>query len=161
MTFSANTPGMIQAPMSMPTTVVEIRPLARDELAWALRLDRVAFGGDRWKPRQLLEFLELGHDALVLLCNYAKAGTIWYEANGDEVLIVNVAVEESFRGRGYGRLLIEHVLHGYERARLQVRVDNNTAIRLYERLGFRVERFEKKYYADGTAAYHMTWRRDG
>jgi ribosomal protein S18 acetylase RimI-like enzyme len=55
--------------------------------------------------------------------------------------ISNVAVKESYRRRGIGRQLVEAVIdlaraRGGEWAVLQVREDNPTAVRLYQRLGF-------------------------
>jgi GNAT superfamily N-acetyltransferase len=56
--------------------------------------------------------------------------------------IQNLGIEPSYRGRGLGRALLLHALHGFikaglERAMLEVTAQNDGAIRLYRCLGFR------------------------
>lgn len=59
----------------------------------------------------------------------------------DEVHILNVTVDASCRGRGYGAALLLHALNlgwslGARRALLEVRVGNAAALALYHRMGF-------------------------
>jgi ribosomal protein S18 acetylase RimI-like enzyme len=59
--------------------------------------------------------------------------------------IQNVGVVPQYRGRGFGRILLLHALHGFYRsglgrAMLEVTAQNEAAIRLYRRLGFRYSR---------------------
>lgn len=63
-------------------------------------------------------------------------------------LIYDVAVAPEFRGRGIGRLLVEHLLKkvissGYGVAALDVADTNHEARELYESIGFRVSRSRK------------------
>ncbi|HLT22084.1 MAG TPA: N-acetyltransferase [Bacteriovoracaceae bacterium] len=70
--------------------------------------------------------------------------------------IYSLAVSAEARGQGYGKKLIEHALtqyQGYELIKLEVKVDNLGAIKLYETFGFeQVGRIEG-FYSDGTDAY--------
>lgn len=64
-----------------------------------------------------------------------------FRPGSDGWLIANVAVAEGFRGRGIGRALVSACLeyaraHGGRWAALQVRADNDPALRLYRSLGF-------------------------
>jgi hypothetical protein len=57
-------------------------------------------------------------------------------------VIQNVGVVAAHRGRGLGRALVLKALHGFfhngaRRARLEVTADNEVAVHLYEKLGFR------------------------
>jgi len=59
--------------------------------------------------------------------------------------IQNVGVVPAHRGLGLGSSLIEQTLSGFQklglrRAYLEVTADNNRAVRLYQRLGFRTVR---------------------
>lgn len=56
--------------------------------------------------------------------------------------IQNLGVAAVYRGRGLGRALLLQALHGFRRAglgraTLEVTADNDGAVRLYQRLGFR------------------------
>ena len=68
----------------------------------------------------------------------------------DEAELLNIAVSESFRGRGIGQELLTKVLSkasqkGTQRMLLEVRKSNTSAINLYHKNGF-VELGERKNY---------------
>lgn len=70
----------------------------------------------------------------------------------DEVHITKFTVAAPFRGRGYGRLLMEHLIElglqlGGTTVRLEVRESNTPARKLYEDLGFEVTGIRKDYYS--------------
>lgn len=78
-----------------------------------------------------------------------------------EARILILAVDENARGRGIGARLVRLFEERFRtrairRINLEVRVSNQTAIRLYERLGFEKRKILPKYYADGEDAYLMT-----
>jgi [ribosomal protein S18]-alanine N-acetyltransferase len=59
----------------------------------------------------------------------------------DEVHILNVTVDASCRGKGYGKALLLHALNlgwsrGARRALLEARASNTAALALYHRMGF-------------------------
>ncbi|MRX71123.1 GNAT family N-acetyltransferase [Bacillus lacus] len=69
---------------------------------------------------------------------------------GDEIGWVNdLYVKKAYRGRGYSKLLMEEALkefenNGYQDVGLNVYVHNETAMKLYEKIGFRdVNKFMK------------------
>lgn len=70
----------------------------------------------------------------------------------DEAHITSVTVAEIFRGRGYGRDQVLHLLEaavalGARTATLEVRESNVQARRLYDSLGFRRVGIRKGYYS--------------
>jgi ribosomal protein S18 acetylase RimI-like enzyme len=74
--------------------------------------------------------------------------------------IMNIAVDPQKRGRGLGATLLQHGLNYLQEldgqtAELEVRVSNFTAIRLYERFGFQIEKRIYQYYHDGEDGYMM------
>lgn len=78
-----------------------------------------------------------------------------------EARILILAVDERARGKGIGARLVGLFEERFEhrairRINLEVRVSNDTAIRLYERLGFEKRKILPRYYADGEDAYLMT-----
>lgn len=61
--------------------------------------------------------------------------------------VYDVFVEEEFRGKGVGKLLLEKAedycrKSGYSRIALSVSATNNTAINLYRRTGYQPERID-------------------
>lgn len=78
-----------------------------------------------------------------------------------EARVLILAVDEAGRKRGVGTRLMQLFeerfrANGIRRLNLEVRVSNEAAIRLYERLGFERRKVIAKYYADGEDAYLMT-----
>lgn len=78
-----------------------------------------------------------------------------------EARVLILAVDERARGQGIGARLVklfeERFLHrAIRRINLEVRVSNETAIKLYEKLGFEKRKVLPRYYADGEDAYLMT-----
>lgn len=78
-----------------------------------------------------------------------------------EARILILAVDDVARGRGIGARLVRLFEERFRtrairRINLEVRVSNETAIRLYERLGFEKRKILPRYYADGEDAYLMT-----
>lgn len=81
------------------------------------------------------------------------AGYVMYWQIRDEVQINNVAVHPDFRGKGIGeaalRLVLKEVREkGAVFATLEVRASNAAAVRLYEKLGFKVLGTRKGYYTN-------------
>ena len=74
-----------------------------------------------------------------------------------------VAVDPAARGCGAGQALVDAAITlarrlGLDEVTLEVRTDNDSAIRLYARNGFRDERLLRGYYPDGTDARRMSFR---
>ena len=79
----------------------------------------------------------------------------------DEVHVLNVAVHPEFRQTGLGEKLMRDCLaeseeNGLKYALLEVRISNEGAQKLYEKLGFKTIQIRPKYYSDtGEDAYVM------
>jgi ribosomal-protein-alanine N-acetyltransferase len=81
----------------------------------------------------------------------------------DDWHIMNLAVDPAWRQRGVARQLLENFLArtagGYERGyTLEVRVSNDEAIRLYERLGFEARGVRRGYYLDNHEDAVIMWK---
>ena len=78
--------------------------------------------------------------------------------------IVSVAVLPEYRRNGIGFELMRRTLdslrevYGCEESYLEVRVSNEPAIRLYQKLGFSIAGRHHRYYMDGEDAYIMVKR---
>lgn len=79
--------------------------------------------------------------------------------------IYSVAVNPDCRGLGIGRNLILSAMDrvgqkGITTLRLEVRRENSTAIRLYRSLGFTQTGIRPDYYATGSDAVLMKWKKE-
>lgn len=82
------------------------------------------------------------------VAGYAVCWTVGLESH-----LLNIAVRSDVRNRGIGRTLLREcirrsVLAGGRRIYLEVRPNNEPAIRMYRRHGFRLVGIRKGYYTD-------------
>lgn len=92
-----------------------------------------------------------------LMQGRSPIGFIISRLAADEAEILSVAVASAQRGRGYSRsLLHQHLGHlagrGIHRVFLEVEENNEPAVRLYQRAGFRTVGRREQYYRDATGA---------
>ncbi|MHA1238940.1 MAG: GNAT family N-acetyltransferase [Candidatus Odinarchaeia archaeon] len=74
--------------------------------------------------------------------------------------VVSIAVLEEYRGNKIGEALLREAIaameaQGVDEEILEVRTTNYDALRLYEKMGFKIVRTLKGYYRDGHDAYLM------
>ena len=70
-----------------------------------------------------------------------------------EAQLNNIAVDEDLRGRGYGRMMLDHmsdesIRRGCSSMTLEVRRSNKAAISLYRGAGFTETGIRPRYYLD-------------
>lgn len=88
---------------------------------------------------------------------------VLFRSNSGVGRVYSIAVAEQARGRGIGRRMMhraeaEAKARGCRQLRLEVRMDNTAAIRLYESLGFTDTQVLPGYYED--RAHAMVYRKD-
>ncbi len=136
-------------------------------------LEQSSFDGDRMSARQYLR--HLGSDSAHVLiatpsgspARLLGSAVVFFRRRSTVARLYSLAVQPQARGRGVGVALLEAVaataaLRGCRALRLEVRSDNSTAIRLYERHGFAPVGHIDAYYEDGGDAlrYELPLQRD-
>jgi [ribosomal protein S18]-alanine N-acetyltransferase len=133
-----------------------IRDASKADIDGLCRLEAAAFQDDRLSSRSLRHLLTAPSARL----RVARAGgaVVGYHLiltrRGTQVArLYSIAVDAAQRGKGLATALMadaEAVARRAGRAvlRLEVRADNRAAIRLYERLGYRLIGRYQAYYAD-------------
>jgi ribosomal-protein-alanine N-acetyltransferase len=116
---------------------------------------RSAFEEELVKNRLARYLVALDADSIV-----GYAGT-WLVIN--EAHVTNVAVHAGRRREGIGRLLMEALMQmardaGMESMTLEVRVSNEAAKTLYQRLGFVSAGIRKNYYSETKEDALILWR---
>jgi len=135
--------------------MINIRPTEYKDIPAIAYLEEVIFSSP-WSEESLNRFL--GYDYARFFTAFEDDTVIGYIGSykaGDELDIINVAVDEKYRGRGIGRSLVEKVLEaagadGCPAVNLEVRESNDTAKRLYENLGFVNLGIRKNFYSKPT-----------
>ncbi len=127
---------------------------AIEQRAYPTPWSRSMFAGEMAKPSGICLGAFQGSEMLgyLIVARYVDA---WH--------IMNVAVDEPYRGRGIARALLERLFEmtvneadrGYT---LEVRVSNAVAIHLYEALGFIASGVRRGYYTDNREDALIMWR---
>ena len=147
-------------------TTTELRVLALNDLdaideierrAYPTPWSRSMFAGELSKPSGICLGAFQGEDMLgyLIVARYVDA---WH--------VMNVAVDPDLQRHGIATRLLERLFEltrddqrrGYT---LEVRVSNDDAIRLYERLGFEPRGIRRGYYTDNREDALIMWRDAG
>ncbi|MEG1964478.1 MAG: ribosomal protein S18-alanine N-acetyltransferase [Clostridia bacterium] len=94
----------------------------------------------------------------VMLLQNKIIGYYGFQKVLEEAYINNIAITTAFQGKGYGKILLEHLLTtcknlNIKAVTLEVRVSNNVAISLYQKYNFINAGKRKSFYPDGEDAY--------
>ncbi len=137
-----------------------IRTVKDGDLKSIYLIERLSF--ERPYPSSYLETLAYlsPETFLVVSLNGSIVGYSASVLRGSEGHIISIAVHPDYRGIGIGeKLLRENIKRlkdsGAKRVVLEVRIDNIQALKLYQKLGFKIVKTLKNYYWDGADAYKM------
>lgn len=126
-----------------------IRKMQLSDLPSVMAIEK-AVQDNPWDYSAFEKFLEIGQ-AVVLLVKGKIVGFIMISTVVDEAEILNIAVAKGHQGKGFGNLLIQHVISLAKKEKvkkifLEVRKSNHRAIKLYKRNGFKLQNIRKDYY---------------
>ena len=132
-----------------------IREMTLEDIPTVLEIDRVSFSNP-WPERSYRYELTENRAAQLFVAKLDDGVVIAYLGYwliGDEAHISTFAVHPEFRMQGIGEDLLKSALavaagKGARVATLEVRESNDSAIRLYEKLGFEVVGNRDAYYRD-------------
>ena len=146
---------------------VLIRRAEEGDVNEIAELEAVCFKGeDPWSAGAFYNEIVENHDQTLYLVAVIDGRIVGYMGVWrilDEGHITNVAVDPEFRRNHIGEAIIQEMIRltsegGTQSWTLEVRVDNEAAIKLYEKMGFKAAGIRPKYYEyDGTDALIM-WK---
>jgi len=140
---------------------VIIRTVRREEISSVYEIERISF--KQPYPQSFLESLLIIAGDLFLVAK-VKERVIGYAVallrGGVLGHVISIAVHPDFRKRGVGAALLKELLSrlrskGAQFVRLEVRISNRAAIKLYKKFGFKEIYLVPNYYPDGEACYVM------
>lgn len=143
--------------------MTQIREMKREDCQEVWNLQKQCFSIP-WSMESLESmFRTKGYTSLIALDDQRIIGYVGMKAVFNEADITNVAVDLSERRQGIGKALIKELLiiadqQKLNRIFLEVRMSNEAAIRLYERVGFKKIDCRKNYYEKPREdAWIMVW----
>lgn len=145
---------------------MRLEPLRDKHVRRCVELERILFAGDSpWSARAFHAELEAGGYYLAALTDDGRlAGYAGLAVAGTpddwEASVHTIGVHPDFQGQGVGTALLRALLARADELNapviLEVRTDNESAIRLYERHGFSRIGLRRRYYQpSGADAYTM------
>ncbi|SFD30241.1 Ribosomal protein S18 acetylase RimI [Devosia psychrophila] len=143
-----------------PMTSSRIRAAAASDLDALIDLEFAAFTADRISRRSwhsLIESLSATIIVAEIGGQVAGSAVLLFNQKTSVARVYSLAVSAPARGQGLGARLLESAIEKAERrglrfVRLETRVDNMTAQRLFETCGFVPFERTATYYEDGTDA---------
>lgn len=143
---------------------IVIRPMEREDVPAVSSLEEAAFSMP-WSPEDFLELVDReGSLYVVAVLDGAIIGCCGVTNACGDGDINNVVVDERYRGKGVGRIMLGTLLElghgiGIVNYTLEVRVSNTPAIRLYEGLGFMSEGIRPGFYDKPKEDAMIMWKR--
>ena len=165
--FPTHGPDALIKPMPA-TAAVRVRRAELSDLDDLVALEEATFDSDRLSRAQYRRHLD-SDTALVLVASanrrhFLGTAVVFFRKSSRIARLYSIASKPEARSKGVGSALIEAAeasaqMRHCTALRLEVRTDNVTAIRLYERLGYRKIGHYERYYQDGADAwrYEKVW----
>lgn len=147
---------------------LQIQPLTKDYLEATVKLDRACFGG-LWTKGAYEREIDSPKSLLLAVVKQEESeekqliGISCFWAIVEEAHITLLGIHPDYRRQGLGELLLCELLIAaikwpLERATLEVRVSNESAIALYQKLGFAIAGRRKNYYPIPPEDAFILWR---
>jgi ribosomal-protein-alanine N-acetyltransferase len=160
--FNAQMGCIVQRLKRMLGEDCSLREAGETDLEAVMRIEKASFPRHPYPMDVFIILLkQYPRYFLVAECSSRVSGYVCGSLAGKNLgRIVSIAVEPELRRRGVGRMLMLELENRFradrvKAIRLEVGVDNNAAIRLYESLGYETVGFRRGYYPDGSDALVM------
>ncbi len=144
--------------------MVKISPMSLKHLTRVMQIERESFS-DPWSQTSFISELSDNSYASYFIAIYQDmiVGYIGGWLVTDELHITNLAVDKKFRGLGIGQQLIDGIIEyskdrGINRATLEVRASNNSAMNLYRKKGFTSVGYRPNYYTNNKEDAMIMWK---
>jgi ribosomal-protein-alanine N-acetyltransferase len=132
----------------------QLRPMTAEHLSAVVEIER-ASQPHPWSDALFDDCLRAGYSAWVCINPVNEVVAFAILSMGfEEAHLLNIAVDPAHRRQGLATQLLDHVLHlarcaGAEQVLLEVRASNQTALRLYQAMGFHQLAVRPAYYPAG------------
>lgn len=140
----------------------KVRPVEVSDIPTIMRLEYENFD-EPWSYETILLEVTKETNITLVIENEKVFGYMLVLLLYDELHIGSICIDKNYRNLGFGETLLREFFRITDEmgidTTLEVRVDNFSAIALYEKLGFKREGIRKRYYKNGNDAIIM-WRKN-
>ena len=143
---------------------LNIRPMQEKDISGVGNIEKVSFASP-WTSQLFHMEIKKKNFAYyyVLELEERVVGYAGYWKMHNEAHLVTFAVHPSYRKRGWGKILLDHILKdtrgkGIRRLTLEVRKSNIAAQHLYEGFGFKKVAIRSSYYHDTSEDAVVYWK---
>jgi ribosomal-protein-alanine N-acetyltransferase len=131
-------------------SLFDIRPMQVDDLDAIMAIEQKVYDYP-WTIGIFRDCLRVGYTCTVLHNHEDLIGYCVMSTAAGESHILNISVSKDYQGKGYGRVLAEHMIDTASKQKsemvlLEVRPSNRSALHLYHNLGFNEVGIRKQYY---------------
>ena len=146
--------------MGTPTEII-FRRMLIDDIQAVAEMDEICFGEDGWSEYFFAcELLDKNSEYIVGEIEGKVVACSGLKFYPEGAYGMTIAVLPEFQGRGIGKKLFAEII---ERAKkrgaklmiFEVRVNNDSAIHIYKKFGFKIVDRIKDYYMGGEDAFRM------
>jgi len=130
-----------------------IREAKKSDLIKISEIEKLSFDFGAWGIHFLTKFLDNKINRIIVAEADDIIGYCAFSIYDDIIHIKSIAVHPHYRNKGIGKALLKEVINFKKDIFLEVRVSNESAIKLYESLGFERILTLKRYYSNGEDAY--------
>lgn len=143
---------------------IKIRRMRKEDIPEASQIERLSFPNP-WSSNIFSVELEKEDFAFyyVMEYQYSLVACGGYWKIGNEAHLITFAVHPSFRRKGLGSQLLQHLLKEIEKQNLdkvtlEVRSSNSTAQKFYQKFGFKRIAVQPQYYIDTNEDAIVYWK---
>lgn len=144
-------------------SAISVRPAGPEDLTALESIERRVFGSNRLSRRSLRYHIASQTTQLLVLVVGETVGgysLVAFRKNSTRARLYTLALDPGLHGRGFGRALLGAAeraakARGATTVRLEVRIDNQHAIELYDKAGYRRFDVIPNYYEDGYTALRL------
>ena len=141
--------------------MTEIRDMELNDIDRVMKIESKTFLAPWNKEEMLYEFNDNKFARLAVICldNYV-VGFYDYWVTFDSATIAQIAVDPVYQRKHLGSELLEELLKDASAKKvrtitLEVRKNNEKAVNLYQKYGFKTSLVKEKYYSNGDDALYM------
>ena len=144
--------------------MARIRKFEISDLDRILAIEQGSFGEDAWDEKLFRAFYRRCPDLfLIAMVGRRVAGYSITGVSSRKAELASIAVDPRDRRRGVAETLLNHTLTQLRSRKiknwwLMVGVENEAAIRFYEKYGFERQKIVKGYYGRGRNAWRMRFK---